>query len=306
MYTREEMEREKRSGTMNQSLGKKIVAMVTDKNDEEMFVQKDGITYRVVSEDAQTIELGTTVEGFAYVDKQNEDVFSTVIPDVRVGEFGWGEVVDMRRDLGVFVDVGWANKDLVVSMDDLSELTQLWPKAGDKLFLTVEVDEQERMWGKPAEEEDFIEQSKLGTVELHNKDISGHVFKLRKSGTYIFTEEGYIAFIHPSEREREPRLGEFVEGRVIGVREDGVLYMSLMPRAHEVLDDDAAMLLEQLKRAPQNKIPYHDKSDADAIRKQFGISKGQFKRAIGRLMKQRLVEQDHKGTKLVVPVEELK
>lgn len=290
---------------MSQVLGEKIITIVTDKNEEQTFVQKEGVTYKVTSEDAQTLELGETVEGFAYVDKENQPSFTTTIPEVRIGHYGWGEVVETRRDLGVFVDVGWPNKDVAISMDELSEITQLWPKAGDQLFLTLEVDEQKRMWGKLAEEDEFYNRSKNGTVDLHNKDIAGVVFKLRKSGSYIYTDEHYIAFIHPSEREREPRLGERVEGRVIGLREDGVLYMSLLPRAYEVMDEDAAMLLEVLKRAPEHHIPFHDKSDAEAIRKQFGISKGQFKRAVGRLMKQRLVEQDQTGTKLAVPIEEI-
>src|SRR5699024_10675967 len=89
-----------------------------------------------------------------------------------------------------------------------------------------------------------------------------------------------------------------VSGRVIGVREDGVLYISLLPRAYEVLDDDASMIFTLLKRAPDHRLPYHDKSDPDDIRQYFGISKGQFKRAVGRLMKHRLLLQDKDGTYL--------
>lgn len=290
---------------MSKALGERFVAMVVDKNETDTFVQKNGVTYKVTSEDAQKLELGEAVEGFAYVDKQNQASFTTEIPDVRVGFFGWGEVVRTRRDLGVFVDVGWPNKDVVVSMDDLSDIKQLWPKPGDKLFLTLEIDEQDRMWGKLAEDEEFNKRSKYGTLDLHNKDTAGYVFKQRKSGSYIYTDDHYIAFVHPSEREREPRLGEYVKGRIIGLREDGVLYMSLLPRAYEILDEDAAMLLEVLKRTPNHKIPFHDKSDANEIRNQFGISKGQFKRAVGRLMKRKLVEQDETGTKLIVSSEEL-
>jgi hypothetical protein len=290
---------------MSKTLGERIVAMVIDKNEEETFVQKDGVTYRVASEDASDLQLGETIEGFSYIDKENRHSFTTKIPDVRKGNFGWGEVVDVRRDLGVFVDVNWTNKDLVVSLDDLPEMMQLWPKIGDKLFLTVEVDEKDRMWGKLADEEEFFDRFEPGTEELHNKDMAGVVFKGRKSGTYIYTDEKYIAFVHPSERDREPRLGEYVNGRVIGLREDGVVYFSLLPRAYEIMDEDAAMLLEVLKRAPENKIPFHDKSDAEEIRRHFGISKGQFKRAVGRLMKQRLVNQDQTGTKLVVAPEEI-
>lgn len=290
---------------MNQILGERVVAMVMDKNEQDTFVQKDGETFRVVSEDSSELKLGETIEGFVYIDKNNQYSFTTEIPEVQKDQFGWGEVVDVRRDLGVFVDVGWPNKDLVVSMDDLPELNHLWPKPKDKLYLTLEVDDQDRMWGKIADEENFKERSKPGTPDLHNQEISGHAFLLRKGGTYIFTDADYIGFVHPSEREREPRLGEYTKGRIIGLREDGVVYMSLLPRAYEVLDEDAAMLLEVLKRKEDHKIPFHDKSDADAIRKQFGISKGQFKRAVGRLMKQRIVEQDDEGTRLVQSEEEI-
>lgn len=289
---------------MSQLLGKCITAMVIDKNEQDAFVQKDGMTFKVASEDSVHLELGNTLEGFAYVDKDDQYSITTEIPDVRSGNFGWGKVVEVRRDLGIFVDVGWPNKDLVVSIDDLPELRHLWPKANDKLYLTLDVDGKNRMWGKLAEEEEFEKLSKSGTEELHNENMSGYAFLVRKSGTYVYTDSQYVGFVHPSQREREPRLGEYVNGRIIGLREDGVVYLSLLPRAYEVLDEDAAMLLEILKRAEDHMIPFNDKSNPDDIRKQFGISKGQFKRAIGRLMKNRLIKQDEMGTSLVASEEE--
>src|SRR5699024_11483225 len=87
-------------------------------------------------------------------------------------------------------------------------------------------------------------------------------------------------------------------GKVNGVREDVVLYITYLPRAYEVLDDVASMIFTLLKRSPDHRLPYHDKSDPDDIIQYFGISKGQFKRAVGRLMKQRLVLQDKDGTYL--------
>lgn len=281
------------------NIGTVVMGIVTDKNDQATFVQNSGVTYQVVSENPIELTLGETVEGFAYTDKDGDQLFSLEIPEVRIGKFGWGEVIDVKRSLGVFVDVNWKNKDLVISLDDLPNEGHLWPKKGDRLYLTVTVDEKDRMWGKLAEEEDFYAISKPGLKESHNEDVSGHTFRMKKSGTYFYTEDHYVGFIHPSEREREPRLGELVSGRIIGVREDGVYYVSLMPRAHEVLDDDAAMLLEVLRRSPDHHFEYNDKSDPQSIKNHFGISKGQFKRAVGRLMKQRLIEQDASGTRLV-------
>src|SRR5690625_4269750 len=283
---------------MENILGTIITALVIDKNESNVFAQREGVTFKVVDGDLEQTDIGDVVEGFAYVNQKDEYVLMTEIPKVYAGKYDWGEVVAVQRDLGVFVDVGWKDKDLVVSLDDLPVFASVWPRKGDQLYLTVKTDSKERMWGQLADIDDVIEKASNGTEEMHNDDIEGTVISSLKAGSYIYLDDGRIAFIHPNERDRESRLGEHVKGRVIGLREDGVLYASLLPRAHEVLDEDAAMIFTILKRSPDNRIPYHDKSDPEAIREYFGISKGQFKRAIGRLMKERLVLQDEEGTYL--------
>ncbi len=283
---------------MESILGTIITGMVIDKNEKNLFVQKDGVTFKVVDLDPAEFELGDMVEGFVYVNQADDYAMMTDIPEIKVGGYGWGEVVEVQRELGVFVDVGWDEKDLVVSLDDLPIIKSVWPRRGDQLQLTVTVDDKERMWGKLVDYNDMLAAAKPASGEMHNDDVKGVVVNSLKAGSYIELEGGYLAFVHPSERDREPRLGETVEGRVIGVREDAVLYLSLLPRAHEVLDEDASMLLEIMKRAEEHRIPYHDKSDPNDIREFFAISKGQFKRAIGRLMKEGLADQDQEGSYL--------
>ena len=57
--------------------------------------------------------------------------------------------------MGVFVDVGIPDKEIVVSLDVLPELKELWPKKGDKLYIKLDVDKKDRIWGLPAEPEVF-------------------------------------------------------------------------------------------------------------------------------------------------------
>ena len=283
---------------MNNILGTITTAMVVDKNQTNLFAQKEGITFKVLDENVNDFEIGDMIEGFFYINQKDEYVLMTSIPSIYKGAYDWGEVVEVQRDLGVFVDVGWMEKDLVVSLDDLPVFMNVWPRKGDRLFLTVRTDQKNRMWGQLAEINDIIQNAPEASEQMHNENVDGTVISSLKAGSYLYLENDYIVFVHPSERDREPRLGEAVSGRVIGVREDGVLYISLLPRAYEVLDDDASMIFTLLKRAPDHRLPYHDKSDPDDIRQYFGISKGQFKRAVGRLMKQRLVLQDKDGTYL--------
>ena len=283
---------------MDNILGTVVTAMVTDKNERFLFAQKEGITFKVVDEEVANYEVGDMIEGFAYINKQDEYVLMTTIPPVYDNTYDWGEVVAVQRDLGVFVDVGWIGKDLVVSLDDLPAFTTVWPRKGDHLYLTTTTDDKKRMWGKLSPVDVLLEKITPGTEEMHNEDISGTIVSALKAGSYVALADGYMGFVHPNERDAEPRLGQHVEGRVIGLRNDGVLYMSLFPRTHEVLDEDASMIYEVLKRAEDYHIPYHDKSDPEDIRAFFGISKGQFKRAVGRLMKNELVKQDKTGTHL--------
>lgn len=277
---------------MNKYLGNIITGLVTDKNEKAVFVQKSGVTYQLVTDSPEEYTLGDTVEGFAYVSKKDQYKMTTTIPASAQGKYGWGTVVQKQYQLGVFVDIGLEDKDIVVSLDSLPSEKNLWPNKGDHLLLTIEVDDQERMWGRLADDQLFQDMAKKGSESQHNDNVTGIVYNPKLVGTHLYTEDGYIGFVHPSEREKEPRLGEKVDGRVIGVREDGQLNVSLLPRAHEVLEEDAAMILEVIKRSPDYRIPFTDKSKPEEIKKQFGISKAQFKRSVGRLMKNRLVRQE--------------
>lgn len=283
---------------MESLLGTVITAMVIDKNEKNLFAQKDGITFKVVDEDVDNFEIGDMIEGFAYIDQRDDYALMTEVPEIKIGTYGWGDVVEVHRDLGVFVDVGWIGKDLVVSLDDLPILKNVWPRKDDRLMLSVRVDDKERMWGQLVSYNDMLASARPASGEMHNDDVKGIVVNSLKAGSYVELEGGYLGFVHPSERDREPRLGEEIEARVIGVREDAVLYLSMLPRAHEILDEDASMLMEIMKRTEDKRIPFTDKSSPDDIREYFAISKGQFKRAVGRLMKEGLAQQDQEGTYL--------
>ena len=283
---------------MNNLLATVFTGLVTDENDRHYFIQKNGLTFRLAKTEGEH-QLGEGVEGFGYVNQKQELSFTTEIPKSRQGHYAFATVIETRRDLGAFVDIGLPDKDIAVSLDELPTMRELWPKKGDRLMVALRVDQKDRIWGTLADEKIFRSLSRLGTQDLMNKDVAGTVYRLKLAGTYLLTEDYHIGFVHPSERYLEPRLGEGVKGRVIGLRPDGVLNISLKPRAHEVINDDAEMLLVYLERTPDKQMPYTDKSDPEAIKQMFGISKGQFKRAMGHLLKEKRVVQEDGITKLL-------
>ena len=273
-------------------MAQNVTATVTDENDEFVFAQIDGLTFKLdKSELIKVPKMGSKISGWAYENENHELQLTKNPPKSGVDKYAWGTVVSSRKDLGVFVDIGLPNKDIVVSVDDLPELPQLWPQKGDKLMIGLSIDAKDRMWGKLATPEMFQTISGMAKKNMQNKNVTATVYRLKLVGTFVITDDYYLGFIHPSEREVEPRLGEVVKARVIGVKDDGTLNLSTRPRAYEAISDDSQMILMALQHTSAKQLPFTDKSSPDEIKAYFGISKGQFKRAVGHLMKAGLVKQ---------------
>ncbi|MCT4378317.1 RNA-binding protein [Leuconostoc falkenbergense] len=285
---------------MNPTVGTTIKAQVTDENSQFFFAQVDGFTYEIDKSELQKpLKLGGFVTGFAYENEDHKLQITKNVPTAQKDVYGWGTVVANRHDLGVFVAIGLPNKDIVVSLDDLPTITSLWPQKGDRLMIAIKEDSKGRLWGEIAQQNIINAVSRRAPQEMKSKQIKATVYRNKMAGTLVLTEDYYLGFIHPSQRDDEPRLGELVNARVIGVRDDGTLNLSLKPLAYKTMNEDATFLLLQLQRRSDHFLPFNDKSNPEAIKRQFGFSKSQFKRALGHLYKERLIEQVDGGIKLV-------
>lgn len=233
-----------------------------------------------ISESDEGIEEEQDINVFLYQDKKGQLVATMSLPNVRLDTYDWAEVVEVVKDLGVFVTIG-INKEILVSKDDLPLLESVWPQAGDLLFVILDRDKKGRLLAKPATESVVENDWELAPLTIKNAPTSGRVYRTNKEGTVIITEEGYRGFIHHSERKQEPRLGEWVKGRVIDVKEDGTINVSLRPLKREGMIEDAGTILEYIE-SNGGIMLYSDKSDPEEIRNTFNLSKAAFKREIGR------------------------
>ncbi|MFT9389176.1 MULTISPECIES: CvfB family protein [Leuconostoc] len=283
----------------NPTVGTIVKAAVTDENPQYFFAQVAGYTYEIdKTELEKPLKVGGFVTGFAYENENHKLQITKTLPTVQKDVYGWGTVVANRHDLGVFVAIGLPNKDLVVSLDDLPTITTLWPQKGDRLMLAMKEDNKGRLWGELAQQQTIAAVARRAPQEMKSKTVKATVYRNKIAGTLVMTEDYHLGFIHPSQRHDEPRLGEVVSARVIGVRDDGTLNLSLKPLAYKTMDEDAQFLLLQLQRRADHFLPFNDKSNPEAIKRQFGFSKSQFKRALGHLYKARLITQVEGGIQL--------
>ena len=150
-----------------------------------------------------------------------------------------------------------------------------------------------------AYQEDFQRIARPAYNNMQNQNWPAIVYRLKLSGTFVYLpENNMLGFIHPSERFAEPRLGQVLDARIIGFREvDRTLNLSLKPRSFEMLENDAQMILAYLENNG-GFMTLNDKSSPEEIKATFGISKGQFKKALGGLMKAGKITQDAFGTEL--------
>jgi len=286
---------------MESIMGTVVTAKVTDENDDAYFVQVNGETLWVDKQEPEKpLHIGGLYEGFVYENEDHHQQLTRFIPEISFDHYVWGTVVRTRHDLGVFVDVGLPNKDLVVSLDELPTISRLWPKKDDRLLVKLARDNKQRLWATLADATYFAEiATPYDQNQVKNADTMATVFRLKMAGTSVITDDGHLGFVHPSEREQEPRLGQHVKARVIGHLRDGELNLSLKPRGYEEIGDDAQMLLASLQHQANHTLPFWDKSDPEDIRNYFGISKSQFKRAVGNLLKQRIISQQPGEIKLI-------
>lgn len=276
-------------------LGKVATGTVTEINQNAYYVQIAGLTYalpKVELTQEKPPKLGDQVQGFVYENQHRKLVMTQFWPAAGPDQYGWGTVTQVRHDLGVFVDIGLPDKDVVVSEDDLPSESNRWPHPHDRLLIRLETDAKNRIWGKLASESIFEQLSQAYPSDLNNHNLKATVYSSRPIGAFALTDDYYLAFIHSSQSYRPLRLGEVVKARVIGNSKYGRLNLSVLPRSYEEIGDDAQMLLVSLRREADQTLPFSDASSPAEIKAHFGISKSAFKRALGHLLKANLIKED--------------
>ncbi|WP_019412607.1 S1 RNA-binding domain-containing protein [Paenisporosarcina sp. TG20] len=242
------------------------------------------------SEAPQEVQVGDTIKVFLFKDRRGNLSATSSLPHVTKTTYGWARVIKTGEREGSYVDIG-NGREVIVKSFDLPVLKELWPTTGDHLYMTLRTDHHGELFGRLITEERVEETFVEATTTVFNKNLTGRAYRLLPVGSFFITvPDGYRIFVHHTEQLAEPRLGEDVEIRVIDVKEDGTLNGSMLPRKEERLLDDAETLFKYIQDCG-GKMPFTDKSSPDEIYEMFNLSKASFKRALGKLMKERKIEQ---------------
>ena len=128
--------------------------------------------------------------------------------------------------------------------------------------------------------------------------VEGTIYDIKDGfGAFVAVDDRFSGLIREREIASPMKVGERVRARVIEVREDGKLTLSLRDKAHKMIDEDATKLHDALIKAGGT-LMLDDHSDPDEIRVILGMSKKAFKRAVGRLLREGIIEKTERHTQL--------
>ncbi len=250
-----------------------------------------------VSDADEALQEGDEVQVFLYTNRRGQLTATMRMPNMTSETFGWARVIRVDDREGVYVDIG-SSFEVLVNRADMPRIRSLWPQVDDALYMTLRTDLGGNIFGRLATEEKVQEQLIEAPTSLHNQNVKARAYRLLPVGSFMLSvPENYRIFIHNSQQEKEPRLGHEVDVRIIGIRDDGTLNGSLLPRKEERLGDDAETVFRYLTEVG-GRMPFTDKSTPEEIKEMFDLSKAAFKRALGKLMKEGKIVQNDGWTSL--------
>lgn len=231
------------------------------------------------------VEVGDEVEVFLYRDPKHRLTASMRVPRMKEGQIAYLKVINVDKD-GAYVDVG-AERGIFMPYAGMRGR----PQVGEKVWAKLYTDKSGRL-AVTMEVEDEMRRASVSAIGKARRGdrVTGAIYNYTDAGAFLFSEEHYIVFIANKEMRERPRVGEIVTARVTYVRPDGRLNASLLEAKENALLADAGRILSLLQQR-KGKMPYTDKTSPEVIRDKFHISKAAFKRALGHLLKNGIVEE---------------
>ena len=271
-------------------LGKKKQLMAVKKVEFGMYLgNKDERVLLPKKEVPKGLEIGDPVEVFLYKDSADRLIATTREPKIKLGEVKTLTVADTGR-IGAFLDWGLP-KDLLLPF---KEQTGRVAK-GDQVLVSLYIDKSGRLCATMKVYE------MLRTDAPYQKDdqVEGIVYETsERFGVFVAVDDCYSALIPRREAFGDLKVGTRIKGRVLRVREDGKLDLSVREKAYLQMDEDAKQIYERMLEYGGS-LPFTDKADPELIKKEFGLSKNAFKRAVGRLLKAGKIQITEKSIEIL-------
>ena len=234
-------------------------------------------------------EVGDKLEVFVYRDSKDRIIATVNEPLLCMGKVAELTVVTVGR-FGAFLDWG-LEKDLLLPFREQRGVV----KPGARVLVSLYIDKSNRLCAT------MNVYASLRTDSPYQAEdrVRGRVYELSDNfGAFVAVDNLYSGLIAKKELYGKVELGMDIEARVLRVRADGKLDLSVREKAHLQMNVDADRILALLD-SYEGALPFSDKAAPEVIEHETGMSKNEFKRAVGRLLKQVKIEIGQKTIRRV-------
>ena len=233
---------------------------------------------------------GNELDVFVYKDSEDRLVATTEEPKIKLNDFAFLKVNDLAS-FGAFLDWG-LQKDLLVPNNQQSQDMYV----GKKYLVYMYLDDETDRLVASSKINKFLNNDELTVFEGDKVDLI--VSNNSSLGFNTIVNNQHSGLIYHNEIFNDINTGDHLVGYVKKIREDNKIDISLQKQGYGNVEPNAQIILEKLSKN-DGFIQLNDKSNPDLIRSQLQMSKKTFKKAIGSLYKQKLIEIDEKGLRLL-------
>ena len=223
--------------------------------------------------------IGTEVEVFVYRDSKDRLIATTARPLITLGGVARLRVVQTGQ-IGAFLDWG-LEKDLLLPFKEQKKRV----KEGETCLAALYIDKSGRLCAT------MNVYRYLRQDRPYKKDdrVTGTVYEISDNfGAFVAVDDMYSGLIAKKELYGDVQVGGTVAARVIEVKGDGRLDLSIREKAYLQIEKDAEKILKVID-SYDGALPFTDKASPETIKREMQMSKNEFKRAVGHLLKEKKI-----------------
>ena len=225
-----------------------------------------------VPEEART---GDEMEVFVYRDSKDRLIATVYTPKLTLHSVARLRVAQVAQ-VGAFLDWG-LEKDLLLPYKEQTKRVA----EGEECLVALYIDKSDRLCAT------MNVYPYLSTDSPYAKEdrVSGTVYEISENfGAFVAVDDKYSGLIPKKELYGTVRIGDVIQARVTGIKEDGKLDLSVREKAYLQIETDAQKVMEIIQSF-DGALPFTDKASPEVIRRETQMSKNEFKRAVGKLLK---------------------
>ena len=267
-------------------LGKKQSLIVVKEVDFGVYLGEElnaAVDDRVLLPKKQVPEgtsIGDSIEVFLYKDSKDRIIATTNSPLLSVGDVGRLKVSQVTN-VGAFLDWG-LEKDILLPYKEQTKKV----KENDEVIVAIYIDKSSRLAATMKVYNYLAKDSEYQKDDM----VKGVVYQISEEfGAFVAVDDKYSALIPKKELFGEIKVGDEVTARVTSVKEDGKIDLSIREKAYIQIEKDAEKIITIINSFG-GVLPFNDKANPEVIKRETGMSKNEFKRAVGNLLKTGYIE----------------